>query len=129
MFTSPQPAEWIVRALPCHSMAFGTRRQTRTATRSHPRWRGRRPRAGRGLPVARVLAACSQSTQDPTPLAGGTKIAPISRGGVLAHRGGFGTFGWTGTGRRTDSEARTTYASAAATPRPDRLSRGQGPER
>ena len=23
----------------------------------------------------------------------------ISRGGVLAHRGGFGTFGWTGTGR------------------------------
>jgi hypothetical protein len=40
----------------------------------------------------------------------------ISRGGVLAHRGGFGTFGWTGTGRWTDSEAGTTYDSAAATP-------------
>ena len=40
----------------------------------------------------------------------------ISRGGVLAHRGGFGTFGWTGTGRWNDSEAGTTYDSAAATP-------------
>ena len=40
----------------------------------------------------------------------------ISRGGVLAHRGGFGTFGWTGTGRWTDSEAGKTYVSAAATP-------------
>ncbi len=40
----------------------------------------------------------------------------ISRGGVLAHRGGFGTFGWKGTGRWTDSEAGKTYVSAAATP-------------
>ena len=43
----------------------------------------------------------------------------ISRGGVLAHRGGFGTFGWTGTGRWTDSEAGKTYDSAAATPHQD----------
>ena len=43
----------------------------------------------------------------------------ISRGGVLAHRGGFGTFGWTGTGRWTDSEAGKTYDSAAATPHPE----------
>jgi hypothetical protein len=26
-------------------------------------------------------------------------VITISRGGVLAHRGGFGTFGWIGTGR------------------------------
>ena len=29
----------------------------------------------------------------------------ISRGGVLAHRGGFGTFGWTDVGRWNDSES------------------------
>jgi hypothetical protein len=28
-----------------------------------------------------------------------------SRRGVLAHRGGFGTFGWTGVGRWYDSDA------------------------
>ncbi len=38
----------------------------------------------------------------------------ISSGGVLTHRGGFGTFGWKGTGRWTDSEAGKTYLSAAA---------------
>jgi hypothetical protein len=50
------------------SVAFGIRRPTRTPTRtgSHPRWRGRLPRAGLELPVAQVPAAGSRSTQDRT---------------------------------------------------------------
>ncbi len=50
----------------------------------------------------------------------------ISRGGLLAHRGGFGTFGWKGTGRWTDSEAGKTYDSTAAAPHLDHP-HGPGP--
>jgi hypothetical protein len=47
-------------------VAFGTRRPTRTPTRSDPRWKSRLLRAGLEPPVARVLlAAGSRPTQGP----------------------------------------------------------------
>jgi hypothetical protein len=45
-------------------------------------------------------------------------ICTISGGGVLAHRRGFGTFGWICTGRCSDSELEVgkTYYTSAVTP-------------
>jgi hypothetical protein len=45
-----------------------------------------------------------------------TSEGTIIHGGMLVLRRGFGTFGWSGAGRCSDSEAGKTYDTAAAMP-------------